>query len=455
MTVSDVTASMEESLVLDLLPVGVAVIDVHGTVRFVNERLLAMTGFSMDDVIGRSVFDFVPSEEFSEASDILAAGRGSIGRTMGPIRLHYRRADGHLRATEVWAQNCLDVAGIDGYVATFAEESVNDHMSRAFASIASGAPLEQTMRAVVDSMAAHPMDATAVVALQGPDGLSLVGEWPLAGYGFTIDDPLAPWTFTLKRGQSNDFPDLYGLPGELRRAAAAAGFRSGWVRPIVSRRGLRGALIVWRRLAGLTSPNQDQRMADAVSVAAVALDHAELRIQEPSDSSQMFERREASGRAADSSPTVLAEHGAVLAVNVEGLDRVIAECGRDAADAVLALVTARLSATVRAVDEIVERGHNAFVAVCRPPVDRVAVISIANRIVRVLSGPYFVDGLDSEDLARRIDHITVDVGIAFQTVASDLDEAIGRAEDAMRVAASEGTNEWRIADGGRRQRVAL
>ena len=204
-------------------------IDVHGTLRFVNARLLSMTGFSTDDVVGRSVFDFVPSDEFSEATDILAAGRGSIGRTLGPIRLHYRCADGRLRATEMWAQNCLDVAGINGYVATFAEESVNDHMSRAFASIASGAPLEQTMQAVVDSMAAHPMDATAVVALQGPDGISLVGDWPLAGFDFTIDDPLAPWTSTLKRGQSHDFPDLYGLPAELRRAATVAGFRSVWV----------------------------------------------------------------------------------------------------------------------------------------------------------------------------------------------------------------------------------
>ena len=139
----------------------------------------------------------------------------------------------------------------------------------------------------------------------------------------------------------------------------------------------------------------------------------------------------------------------------KGIDRVIAECGRDAAESVLALVAARLAATVRAVDEVLDRGPNSFAAVCRPPVDRVAVISIANRIVRVLSGPYFVDGPDSEQLARRIDHLTVNVGIAFQTVSSELDDAIERAEDAMRIAASEGTNEWRIADGSRRQRVSL
>ena len=192
-------------MVLDLLPVGVAVIDVYGILRFANARMLAMTGFTRDDVVGRSVLDFVASEEFSNATDILTAGRGFIGRTMGPIRLRYRGADGQLRATEMWAQNCLDVAGIDGYVATFAEESVNDHMSRAFASISSGAPLEQTLQVVIDSMAVHPMEATAVVALQGPDGLSLVGDWPLTGYEFTIDDPLAPWTFTLKRGQAARF----------------------------------------------------------------------------------------------------------------------------------------------------------------------------------------------------------------------------------------------------------
>ncbi len=444
---------MEAPMLLDLLPVGVAVIDVYGTLRFANARMLAMTGFSSDDVVGRSVLDFVPSEEFSNATDILAAGRGFIGRTMGPIRLRYRGADGHLRATEMWAQNCLDVAGIDGYVATFAEESVNDHMSRAFESISSGAPLEQTLQVVIDSMAVHPMEATAVVALQSADGLSLVGQWPLSGYDFTIDDPLAPWTFTLKRGQPHDFPDLFGLPAELRKAATDAGFRSVWVRPIVSRRGLRGALIVWRRLAGLTSPNQEQRMADAVTLSAVAFDHAELIPDKPADTA-VVERREAPD-CLPAPSTTLEEHGAVLAVNVEGLDRVISECGREAAEGVLALVGARLAATVRAVDEVLDRGPNSFAAVCRPPVDRVAVISIANRIVRVLSGPYFVDGPDSEQLARRIDHLTVNVGIAFQTVASELDDAIERAEDAMRIAASEGTNEWRIADGSRRQRISL
>jgi len=439
-------------MLLDLLPVGVAVIDAYGTIRFANARMLAMTGFSRDDVVGRSVLDFVVSEEFSSATDILTAGRGFIGRTMGPTRLRYRGADGQLRATEMWTQNCLDVAGIDGYVATFAEESVNDHMSRAFASIASGAPLEETLQVVIDSMAVHPMGATAVVALQGPDGLSLVGEWPLPGYDFTIDDPLAPWTFTLRRGQPHDFPDLFGLPAELRNAATEAGFRSVWVRPIVSRRGLRGALIAWRRLAGLTSPNQEQRMADAVALSAVAFDNAELRFDDPAEPGRVIERRDRAEVAAPSS-TTLEEHGAVLAVDVEGIDRVITECGRGAAEAVLALVASRLAATVRAVDEVLDRGPNSFAAVCRPPIDRVAVISIANRIVRVLSGPYFVDGPDSEQLARRIDHLSVNVGIAFQTESSELDGAIERAEDAMRIAASEGTNEWRIADGGRRQRV--
>jgi PAS domain S-box-containing protein len=441
-------------MLLDLLPVGVAVIDAYGTIRFANARMLAMTGFSRDDVVGRSVLDFVVSEEFSSATDILTAGRGFIGRTMGPTRLRYRGADGQLRATEMWTQNCLDVAGIDGYVATFAEESVNDHMSRAFASIASGAPLEETLQVVIDSMAVHPMGATAVVALQGPDGLSLVGEWPLPGYDFTIDDPLAPWTFTLRRGQPHDFPDLFGLPAELRNAATEAGFRSVWVRPIVSRRGLRGALIAWRRLAGLTSPNQEQRMADAVALSAVAFDNAELRFDDPAEPGRVIERRDRAEVAAPSS-TTLEEHGAVLAVDVEGIDRVITECGRGAAEAVLALVASRLAATVRAVDEVLDRGPNSFAAVCRPPIDRVAVISIANRIVRVLSGPYFVDGPDSEQLARRIDHLSVNVGIAFQTESSELDGAIERAEDAMRIAASEGTNEWRIADGGRRQRVPL
>ncbi len=198
-------------------------------------------------------------------------------------------------------------------------------------------------------------------------------------------------------------------------------------------------------------------MADAVSVVAVALDHAEVRAREPFDQGRVPVSRQVSDSAGTSLPATLEVNGAVLAVNVKGLDRIVDECGGEAEQAVLALVTARLSATVRAVDEIVDRGANTFAAVCRPPIDRVAVISIANRIVRVLSGPYFIDGPfnGGDELARRIDHITVDVGIAFQTVETDLDAVFERAEDAMRVAASEGENEWRIAEGSSRARARV
>jgi PAS domain S-box-containing protein len=453
----DVTAAMEAPMVLDLLPVGVAVIDVYGVVRFANARMLAMTGLTSDEMIGRSVLDFVPSEDFSNATDILAAGRGFIGRTMGPMRLRYRAGDGRLRSTEMWAQNCLDVAGIDGYVATFAEESVNEHMTRAFTSIAAGDPLEQTLRMLTESMAVHPVEATAVIAFQGATGLSLVGDWPLEDYEFALDDPLAPWTFTMRRGQPHDFPDLFGLPADLRRAATDAGYRSVWVRPIVSRRGLRGALILWRRLAGLTSPNQEQRMADAASIAAVAFDHAELRCEDPTEPTRLVERRSPSPASvpapAGGSTAMLEESGAVLAVSVDGIEDVAEAFGAEAAESVLALVAARLAATVRAVDTVIDRAPGSFAAVCSPPVDRVAVIGIANRIVRVLTAAYFVDSPEVGQLARRIDHLTVNVGIAFQTAASELDDVVARAEEAMRLAAREGSNEWRIADGARRPRM--
>ena len=255
------------------------------------------------------------------------------------------------------------------------------------------------------------------------------------------------------RGQPNDFPDLFGLPDALRQAAADAGFRSVWVRPVTSRRGLRGALVVWRRLAGVMSSDQEQRIAAAVSLVAVAFDHADVNAADLAawgSGPQRYRRATDPDRPVDSPPAMLDVNGAVLAVNVEGLDRVVSEFGSAAAEAVMILAGARLAATVRAVDEIVDRGSNISAAVCRPPVDRVAVISIANRIVQVLSSPYFVGGPDSGGLARRVEQVTVNVGIAFQTEPTDLDEVIERAEDAMRVAASEGSNEWRIAVGSRR-----
>ena len=150
------------SLLVDVLPQGLLVVDRLGTVFRANERAATMTGYPVDVLVGRTVLDFVYEEDLEFLVQSLDHASDYPGAVMGPVRIRYRRSTGEIQWTECWAYECPPESGIvDGYVITMSTESVLDNLSKAVRDVASGAPLRVALQSVARAVHASPIEASA------------------------------------------------------------------------------------------------------------------------------------------------------------------------------------------------------------------------------------------------------------------------------------------------------
>ena len=430
--------------VLDVLPLGVAVVDVDGVVTSVNSRLAEMVGLPVAQLVRRSLLDFVVADDAPFAAEILAAGLLYPDMVMGPVRIRYRDAIGRVRFTEFWARNCIGVPGVDGYVLTLAEESVADKLSDAVRSIAASQPIETTLDLVTAALAAHPVCAVASVLMMVDDDLLPVGPWPIDVGLVDGRDRRSPWRAAVRRNEPRDFVALHGLPDPVRRAAQAAGFSSVWVRPFATDDGGReGAIVIWRVEVGWPSPNQERRIADAVAIASLALDqadyHASMRNAVFVDNLTGVGSR---ARLADVAAEPGVETAAVLYVDLDGFKYVNDRFGHSAGDAVLVEVGRRLVRSLREHDEVIRVGGDEFVLVCRAMSSLEAVTAVADRVVGALAMPFDVTAEDGTTVAVGL---SASVGMAVTDLGLSFLDRIRAADQAMYDAKFDGKNQWRLA----------
>ncbi len=430
--------------VLDVVPLGVAVVDVDGVVKSVNERLAEMVGLPVAQLVRRSLLDFVVADDAPFAVEILAAGLLYRDQVMGPVRIRYRDASGRERFTEFWARNCVDVAGIEGYVLTLAEESVADQLSDAVRSIAAGQPIERTLELVTAALGTHPVVAVASVLMMRDDELVPVGPWPIERALVDGRDRRSPWRAAVRRNESRDFDALHGLPDGVRRAAHAAGFSSVWVRPFASDDGSKeGAIVLWRNEVGWPSPNQERRIADAVAIVSLALDqadyHASMRNAVFIDNLTGVGSR---ARLADVADEAGADTSTVLYVDLDGFKYVNDRFGHAAGDAVLVEVGRRLQRALREHDEVIRVGGDEFVLVCRSMTSIEAVTAVADRVVGALAMPFDVTDEDGATVAVCL---SASVGMAVCDLGLSFADRVRAADQAMYDAKFDGKNRWRLA----------
>jgi diguanylate cyclase (GGDEF)-like protein/PAS domain S-box-containing protein len=235
--------------VVDLSPGIVFVADRDLMVTFVNRAATEMLGYGREEMLGRSVLDFLDTDWNPEAFASIATALGSDGGQRPPMTFRVITKDGRRPIIEATANVQLDdpvIAGVVVYVRPWTERWLLD---RAFDSVAAGDPIHRTMDLLVEVVGAETMEADASIVFD-PVGDTFQQVIACASLRAELRGPTsgleptraAAWArlFGAKEGFVVNVADL---PAVLRRDAESVGYRSLWASPAY--RDPRGVPAVW------------------------------------------------------------------------------------------------------------------------------------------------------------------------------------------------------------------
>ena len=276
-------------------------------------------------------------------------------------------------------------------------------LAAATRSIASGRPLDEVLLEVVDAFDAAPMFATAsmlrfdeasadAAVAMTDDGVTWVGQWPQRAH-------------------------------------------SVWTRPVIAPDGRVAALLVVRSdRRAQPSESECQLLSEAVSVAALAFGlsdyHETLRRAAFVDPLTGVGNRARLQHYVSEFAADAQRIAGVLYLDLDDFKSVNDHFGHRVGDMVLEQVAARLSAGVRADDEVIRVGGDEFIIICREPAHPSDLLEIANDLVGRLYQPYRIAGSAHESVgSTRVIEVPgtgASVGAAHSDSISAGPDRIGR-----------------------------
>lgn len=261
--------------VMNALPAATLVIDAVGTVLSASENAAGALELQVDDLVGRSVLDFVDAETAWAYAATVAMATDYPDVIMGPLRITVVAASGTRRNVDLWATNHLDDPAIGGIVCLVTEETSAVGIADAVSSVANGDPFGTVATHVAHAMTGHPVVADAFVVVPDEDRYRCLTPTALAAdLVHVADDDAAgaePWRAAMNSGVRVIHEDLTRLPAVLHEAAEREGYAACWVEPVPGPTDEpAAALVLWRRRAGGPSPNQLHSIHQAAAILAVA-----------------------------------------------------------------------------------------------------------------------------------------------------------------------------------------
>jgi diguanylate cyclase (GGDEF)-like protein/PAS domain S-box-containing protein len=397
---STVLADGGRLALLDALPVAVILIDHLANVRFVNQRTAEIIGLARASIYGRNILDFVLVDDLDFAAELLQAGTGFAGTTMGPSRVRYVDAGGDAHWTQVWASTTPAELGIDGFILTLTSESVRDVLATAVSSVAADNELDRTLAAVARSARAMPLCGRGAIlvvqpwsvesSVEDPARFRVIGHWPLDQAA--INAPGTPWWRALVAAGDTDVDDVAvdpNLPLGARTLMLSADISALFVRVIRDVAGVViGVYLVFRDAVGPASSNQRDHLNDAVHLAALAFAQTNRRreletaahcdaLTGVANRAAFMERLEGERRVVD-----------VLFIDLDHFKLVNDTFGHQTGDLVVAAAAGRIAAAVRQDDVVYRAGGDEFVVVCEAMSDDAERSALAERLVDELMTPF-------------------------------------------------------------------
>ena len=415
------------------------VCDRNLTITYVNRAATEMLRYHRDEIVGRSVVEFLDTDWNQEAFASIATALGSEGGQRPPMTFKAVTKDGRRPIIEVTANIQLDDPVIDGVVVYVRPWTERWLLDRAFESVAAGDPIQRTMELLVEVAGADTLEADAAIVFD-PDGETfqqVVTSVTLAPIlrgptGVDLDEArTAEWAELFARAESFvvNVPDL---PPALREDAESFGYRSLWASP--SDRDPRGLptvwAIAWRRELHLdadeTRTGMMNRLATLAGLALARTRNEERNAYAASHDAmtRLWNRNaifEWLGRALRDD----GGHGVgVIYFDLDRFKPINDEYGHAAGDRVLREVAERLTAAAPPDSRVGRFGGDEFVWV-GPATDVAEVERLANRFAAILVEP--IELRSGESVA-----VGASTGSAFTTPGGlGPDELVEQADAAL------------------------
>ena len=235
--------------VLDLSPGIVFVADRNLSITYVNRAATDLLGYRSDELLGRSLLEFLDTDWNPEAFASIATALASEGGQRPPMTFRVVTKDGRRPIVEATANLQLDDPVIGGFVVYVRPWTERWLLDRAFESVAAGDPIRRTMDLLVEVAGAETLEADASFVFDPAAGafqqVVASAALPAELCGPTPGlDPATTAAWSELLGAEDGFVvNQADLPAALRPAADALGYRSLWAAP--SDRDARGVPAVW------------------------------------------------------------------------------------------------------------------------------------------------------------------------------------------------------------------
>lgn len=257
---------------LDETPAVVFLVDDQLVIRWANRAIEAVFGYSVDEVLGASVLDFVDASSNPDAVDSVVTAMGGRGPRL-PMVFRANARDGSTLTVEVTANVQLDDPVLGGLVVHLRPCQERDLLDRTLDAMAAGAPAETALRLLVDVLGSETVAAPAalVSGLRAGRAAGIVaapGLHPdLSGPGTGCSDAVAAAWIPLLDRSDGDVHDVAALPPALRDPARADGYQTLWVWPADPghERAASSWAVAWR-----SEPHLDRDQGRRLMMARVA-----------------------------------------------------------------------------------------------------------------------------------------------------------------------------------------
>lgn len=421
-----------------------------GTILFVSDPIVHITGFTPDQCLGRDVLDFIAPKSrdaiVAATSEFADPDRPDDGWTGPAISVELVHADGGTVPCRI-----VGVAsprdGIPGVVVRLRQAGTLEQLDSLMSAMVTSPELSDVMTRLVAAIGEQTPGSHCVVGL-GWDGSSFAQivaapDTPECdGLALPTDGANLPWMDAMSRVavRTIDSADLQHPLGEI---ATRRGHHGCWAFPIELDGSCGDVLVVWRPVGGAPTQHILEATTRMVQLAKLALTANRSRralehrartdvLTGLANRLALFDRlEELSGRVP---PPVIG----VLYCDLDDFKPINDRYGHATGDRVLTIAAHRISSQLRSADLVARMGGDEFAILC-VGADEARLAGLARRLVRAFGEPIVVEGQ------------SVQVGISVGSTILDApqDDAwsatglLQEADEALLAAKAGGKSTWR------------